>query len=82
MLLFALESVFTGMSFNGASTEEVSFWQTLTFLVRSFLPGRWFCFSLTYSRGNYREFLVSSRFLLLASFSSSLSPLCAPRAFR
>jgi putative PEP-CTERM system histidine kinase len=31
------------------------------------LPGVWLCFSLTYSRGNYREFLGRSRVLLGAA---------------
>ena len=73
MLLFALESALTGISFGAASREEVALWQTLALLTKSFLFGIWLCFSLTYSRGNYREFLARSRFLLLAAL---LLPLC------
>jgi hypothetical protein len=73
MLLFALESALTGISFGAASAEEVALWQTLALLTKSFLFGIWLCFSLTYSRGNYREFLARSRFLLLAAL---LLPLC------
>jgi putative PEP-CTERM system histidine kinase len=68
MLLFAFESTLTGMSFAAASAEKVALWQTLALLTKSFLPGIWLCFSLTYSRGNYREFLTKSRFLLVATF--------------
>jgi putative PEP-CTERM system histidine kinase len=68
MMLFAFESAFTGISFEAASAEKVAFWQTLALLTKSLLPGTWLCFSLTYSRGNYREFLARSRFLLIAAF--------------
>jgi putative PEP-CTERM system histidine kinase len=79
MLLFGLESFFTAISFQAATAEKVGFWQALVFLTRSFLPGTWLCFSLTYSRGNYREFLARSRFLLVAAF---LLPLCLVPALR
>jgi putative PEP-CTERM system histidine kinase len=68
MLLFALESIFTGISFAAVSAERVAFWQTLASLTQILLPGTWLCFSLTYSRGNYREFLARSRYLLVAAF--------------
>jgi putative PEP-CTERM system histidine kinase len=73
MLLFSLESVFTAVSFKMASATQVGFWQTLAFLTKSVLAGVWLCFSLTYSRGNYREFLKHSRLLLIAVF---LLPAC------
>jgi putative PEP-CTERM system histidine kinase len=79
MLMFALESALTGISFGEVSAEQVAFWQTLSLLTKSFLFGIWLCFSLTYSRGNYREFLARSRFLLLAAF---LLPLCFLPALR
>ncbi len=78
MLLFAFESAFTGMSFEAASAEKVAVWQTLALLTKSLLPGTWLCFSLSYSRGNYREFLARSRFLLVAAF---LLPLFLVPAF-
>jgi putative PEP-CTERM system histidine kinase len=78
MLLFAFESALTGMSFEAASAEKVALWQTLALLTKSFLPGIWLCFSLTYSRGNYREFLTRSRFLLVATFLLPLFLLQAP----
>ena len=36
-------------------------------MTKSFLPGIWLCFSLTYSRGSSREFPMRSRFLVLAA---------------
>jgi putative PEP-CTERM system histidine kinase len=68
MLLFALESVFTGISYMTPLPGKVAFWQTLAFLTKSFWAGVWLCFSITYSRGNYRDFLARSRLLLLAAF--------------
>ena len=68
MLLFALESALTGMSFSTASAERVALWQTLGLLVKSLLTGVWLCFSLTYARGNYRESLARSRLVLVAVF--------------
>jgi putative PEP-CTERM system histidine kinase len=79
MLLFAAESTLTGLSFEAVSAEKVALWQTLALLTKSFLPGIWLCFSLTYSRGNYREFLAKSRFLLVLTF---LLPLFLLAAFQ
>src|SRR5438552_3680208 len=79
MLLFSLESVFTAISFQSDLPEQVRFWHTLTFLTKSLLAGVWLCFSLSYSRGNYREFLTGSRFLL---FGALLLPVCLLPALR
>ena len=68
MLVFALESVFGEMWDKALVPEDASFWETLTLVTKSILPGLWLCFSLTYSRGNPREFLIKSRYLLLAAF--------------
>jgi len=68
MLTFALESVFGEMWREALLPEDAAFWETLTLVTKSVLPGIWLCFSLTYSRGNPREFLTKSRLLLLAAF--------------
>jgi putative PEP-CTERM system histidine kinase len=68
MVAFAIEAVFQGLSFTAATPESVGFWQGLALIIRAFLPGLWLCFSLTYSRGNYREFLVRWRVVLIAVF--------------
>ncbi len=68
MLTFALESVFGEMWHEALLPEDAAFWETLTLVTKSVLPGIWLCFSLTYSRGNPREFLAKSRLLLLAAF--------------
>jgi putative PEP-CTERM system histidine kinase len=68
MLILALESVFAAMWLEASLPEKAVFWEILTLVTKSVLPGIWLCFSLTYSRGNYRESLDRSRFLLLAAF--------------
>ena len=52
-----VESVFTGLRLRAIPSEEAVAWLTREFVVKSFLPAIWLCFSLTYSRSNYREFL-------------------------
>ena len=79
MFLFSIESALTCASVAVTSAENVALWQKYALLVRSFLPGVWLCFSLTYSRANYRDFLVRSRLLLVATF---LIPLCWLPALR
>ena len=68
METLAIESVLDGFSLNALLPEKVAEWQTLVFVARSFLPGWWLLFSLTYSRGNYREFLAKWRFPLALAF--------------
>ena len=79
MQTLAIESVLDGVSMNGLLPEKVAEWQTFTFVARSFFPGWWLLFSLTYSRGNYREFLMKWRFALATAF---LLPAAAIVAFQ
>jgi putative PEP-CTERM system histidine kinase len=79
MLTFALESLFGALWRDALVPEKAAFWETLTLITKSFLPGIWLCFSLTYSRGNSREFPVRSRILVLAAF---LVPIGVSLAFR
>ena len=67
MLSFALESLFGAMWLASSIPERAAFWGGLTLVTKSFLPGIWLCFSLTYSRGGSREFPMRSRFLVLAA---------------
>jgi putative PEP-CTERM system histidine kinase len=68
MLTFALESVFGEMWHEALLPDDAAFWATLTLVTKSVLPGIWLSFSLTYSRGNPREFLAKSWLLLLPAF--------------
>lgn len=79
MQTLAIESVLDGISLNWLPPEKVVEWQTAATLVRCFLPGWWLLFALTYSRGNYREFLATWRFPLALAF---LFPVVAIVAFQ
>ena len=68
MALLAVESVFSGLSWEAATLDDAIFWQQWKFLAMSLLPGVWLLFSLSYGRGNYREFLSRWLFLLAAVF--------------
>jgi putative PEP-CTERM system histidine kinase len=77
MLIFALESLFGAIANDSLLPERAAFWATLSLVVKSFLPGLWLTFSLTYSRANYRDFLLRSRWLLIGAFLISLLSLTA-----
>lgn len=69
MLLFSAESVFQGLSVRSTAQEEIIYWQEWALLAMSFLPGIWIMFSLTYARGNHRDFLKKWRYGLMAVFA-------------
>ena len=79
MVLLAVETLFNGFSFNELAPKNAGFLQGAASVTRSFLPGVWLFFSLTYSRGNYRESLARWRFILLAAF---VLPVALAVAFR
>jgi putative PEP-CTERM system histidine kinase len=67
MLLFALENLFGATWHEAATSEGAAFWQTLTLVTKSFVPGVWICFSLTYSRGSARALPARGWFLIAAA---------------
>src|SRR5438132_5733731 len=77
MLTFALESLFGAIGHDALLPERAAFWEALTLVTNSFLPGVWLTFSLTYSRANYRDFLVRSRWLIIGAFLIPLLSLSA-----
>src|SRR6266508_1912667 len=77
MLIFALESLFGAIANDTLLPERAIFWATLCLVAKSFLPGVWLTFSLTYSRANYRDFLVRSRWMLAGAFLVPLLALAA-----
>ena len=77
MLIFALESLFGAIGNDSLVPQKAAFWETLSLIVKSFLPGVWLIFSLTYSRANYRDFLVRSRWLVIGAFLIPLLSLAA-----
>ena len=77
MLIFALDSLFGAIANDTLLPERAVFWETLSLVAKSFLPGVWLTFGLTYSRADYRNFLVRSRWMLAGAF---LVPLLAVAA--
>jgi putative PEP-CTERM system histidine kinase len=77
MLTFALKSLFGAIANDALLPERAAFWETLSLVARSFLPGIWLTFSLTYSRADYRNFLVQSRWLVIGAFLIPLLSLAA-----
>ena len=68
MAVLAAESMFNGFSLGTTSVEEMVYWQNWGLMCLSILPGIWLIFSLSYGRGNYREFLSRWRFILVLAF--------------
>lgn len=68
MLVLAAGSAFYGLTLNSAEPEQMVTWEKRAFMVLSFLPGIWLLFSLTYARGNYREFLKRWNVVLACAF--------------
>jgi len=71
MAALAVESVFNGLSLGG-TVEELVYWQHWRLAVMSFFPGIWLYFSLSYGRGNQRDFLKRWRWVLIAFFAVPL----------
>ncbi len=71
MAALAVESVFNGLSLGGTA-EEMVYWQHWRLAVMSFFPGIWLYFSLSYGRGNQRDFLKRWRVALGAFFLAPL----------
>ena len=77
MLTFALESLFGAIATDALLPQRAAFWGMLGLAAKSFLPGIWLTFSLTYSRANYRDFLLRWRWLLMGAFLVPLLSLAA-----
>ena len=73
MFVLAIESLFNGLAFDASFAEEKFFWEQCGLVAMSFLPGTWLFFSLSYGRGNYRDFLHRWRFALAAAFLIPIS---------
>jgi putative PEP-CTERM system histidine kinase len=69
MTLLALESLFSGLAAHtDQGGEAVKYWQQWRLATLSLLPGTWLLFSLSYARGNSREFLFRWRLVLVVAF--------------
>jgi putative PEP-CTERM system histidine kinase len=65
MLMLGAESILQGVSLEALSAEGIEYWQSTALILKSLLLGIWFCFSVTYSRGDYSRFLKRGWLLLL-----------------
>jgi putative PEP-CTERM system histidine kinase len=61
MAVLGIDSLFTGLSLRATQLSELLRDLTLGLIVNSFVPAAWLGFSLTYSRGDYRESLARWR---------------------
>lgn len=68
MLLLAIEAALDGISFLSRSIEVVATSQAYGLVAKAFLPGTWLLFSLTYARGNAKEFLARWKWVLAVAF--------------
>ena len=79
MAVLGVDSLFTGFGLRGIELSDVLRWLTLALVARSFLPAAWLGFSLTYSRGDYRESLARWRIPLAVA---ALLPIGLSLGFR
>ena len=56
LLLLAVDSVLTALSFAATDSERALQWYRWRFVPLAFTPGIWLAFSVTYARGNYATF--------------------------
>ena len=68
MAVLAAESVCGGLTAGATSAEAMIHWQQWRLLALSLLPGIWLAFSLSYARGNAREFLTKWRLPMAGAF--------------
>ena len=61
MVVLGIDSLFTGLSLRATESSEVLRGLTLGLILKSCVPAAWLVFSLTYSRGDYRESLARWR---------------------
>ncbi|HEX4121854.1 MAG TPA: hypothetical protein VH619_14635, partial [Verrucomicrobiae bacterium] len=81
MALLAAESVFVGLGTDAAMRDEATRWQQWRLWATSLMPFVWLLFSLSYARGNAREFLRRWRYVLALSLAApaALSFACPRR---
>ncbi|HVM49413.1 MAG TPA: XrtA/PEP-CTERM system histidine kinase PrsK [Candidatus Acidoferrum sp.] len=78
MLGFAAESICAGLAAGPGEVAGIARWQRLAFMTLAILPGPWLLFSVTYARGNAREFLARWQIVIAAAFLApiALAVLC------
>jgi putative PEP-CTERM system histidine kinase len=68
MAALSAERCVTGLMASAPSPNAAYHWQIWRLVILGVLPGLWLLFSLTYARGNAREFLRKWRYALGAAF--------------
>ena len=68
MAVLAIESFCSGMAMDAVFSEAVVYWLNMGMIAMSFLPGIWLLFSLSYARGDHREFRANWRPFLVGAF--------------
>lgn len=68
MILLALESLLTGLSFLATLPENVIFWQSWRFRVAALLPGTWLVFTLSFPSENYKNVLTKWKWVVISVF--------------
>src|SRR5690349_11513764 len=74
MAALAAESVCSGFAADALLPDEIVYWQSWSIVALAFVPATWLLFSLSYARGNYREFIYRWRFSLLATLVIPIGP--------
>jgi putative PEP-CTERM system histidine kinase len=67
MMILGVKSILTALRLRAFQLEVMASWLTRETLIEALLPAVWLCFSLTYSRTNYREFLKRWKLLLIVA---------------
>lgn len=67
MLVLATENIFVALASDSFEIGEIARWQFCRLITLSLSPALWLLFSLTYARGNYREFLSRWKAVWIAS---------------
>jgi putative PEP-CTERM system histidine kinase len=73
MLVFAAANLFYGFELGAERAGRIAAWQNLEWIALALFPGPWLVFSLTYARGNYREFLKKWSPVLALAFLAPLA---------
>jgi putative PEP-CTERM system histidine kinase len=68
MAILAAEGLLSNLCADATVPAEISYWQNRRLFFLSLVPAPWLLFSLTYSRGNYADFLRKWRVALVTAF--------------
>ena len=68
MLVFAAVNGLYGFELGSFDPQKIAVFQNAHWVALALIPGPWLLFSLSYSRGNYREFLKRWSFVLAFAF--------------